>query len=548
VLSCGPAMSDLTASSTTQAPAINDPYDELLASVRARFKDLSQGPAGKPSLFTTKTPALFQVFLDAVPAELRQSKTCSACRKFVERYGGVVLVDPAGNSVPVLWDPESTPEPYTAAIRALASAVSRAPIDGVFLSDKNVWGTPQTGTWEHLAVTPAEGIVYKPSAVKTTAQVIAGKRHDHETLLRGLEDFPLEIVKQAHTLLTTEALYRSEACIGVAKWLLDLHEQRRSARNLPARASLTWLAVARAPAGFCHVRSSMIGTLLEDLAAGLPFAQIKTRFDAKMHPLQYQRPTAAPSAGNIAQAEKIVATLKTAGALERRFARLDDLQTLWIPKAPARAPEKKGVFGHLKTSAPSAAEVDVPPVTMTWDKFSRTVLPAAESIEFFVPTTSASYLGLVTAKHPEAPPIIQWDFEDRRNPVTWYMYVNGSAPTRWNLKPGVYHPVTAIALQPSMWHPTKSFAHQGAKVLFILKDAKDREYSQGAGFFPEFLKSEYHEIRATMEAYAKSAVLEGKDEAEACGIGLQKGATWNHSFRVTSKGGVRVVYKLDRWD
>lgn len=40
----------------------------------------------------------------------------------------------------------------------------------------------------------------------------------------------------------------------------------------------------------------------------------------------------------------------------------------------------------------------------------------------------------------------------------------------------------------------------------------------------------------------------GKDEAEACGIGLQKGQRWNHSFRVTSASGARVSYKLDRWD
>ncbi len=75
----------------------------------------------------------------------------------------------------------------------------------------------------------------------------------------------------------------------------------------------------------------MIGTLLEDLTAGLPFAQIKAKFDAKMDALNYQRPAAAPAAGNIARAEKIIAKLKTEGSLDRRFARLDEIQKLWVP-------------------------------------------------------------------------------------------------------------------------------------------------------------------------------------------------------------------------
>ncbi|MEO5728401.1 MAG: hypothetical protein ABI134_14480, partial [Byssovorax sp.] len=295
--------------------------------------------------------------------------------------------------------------------------MSRAPIEGVFLSAEESWGLPVTGAWHHLAVSPPKALVFKPSLLKTTSQEIAEKKQDYETLLRGLEEFPLAVVRKAHSLLTTGALYRSEKCIGTAKWLVDLHQQREGAKNLRAKESLTWAAVAGAPAGFCHVRSSMIGTLLEDLTAELPFAQIKAKFDAKMHPLQYQRPTAAPTAGNIAQAEKIIAKLESAGALERRFARLDDIQKLWEP-GPSRDAEKKGVFSHLKAKGkPAVAEIDVPPVIMTWEKFARTVLPTAQSIEYFVPASKQSYLGMVTAKHPEAPPILQWDSEEKRTPV-----------------------------------------------------------------------------------------------------------------------------------
>ena len=547
-------MSEPNASSSPDsAPPSDRDYGSFLASVQARFRlvtEAHQGKQDKVSLFATDAPDLVEIFLGAIPPSLRQLHTCATCKKFFQRYGGLVVVGPKGKTVPVMWDPEGTPQLYVEATRALAAAVAQAPIAGVFLSAATSWGVPHTGAWSHLAVTPAESLVLKPSLLKTTSQIVAEKQQDYETLVRGLEEFPLSVVSKAQSLLTTGALYRSEKCIGVAKWLVELHEARKASKNLRAKENVTWRAVAEAPPGFCHVRSTMIGALLEDIQAELPFAQIKARFDAKLNPLQYQRPTAAPTAGNIAQAEKIIAKLKAQGSLERRFARLADVKTLWLPTPSKGEPAKAGVFSHLtpRGSASPASEVEAPAVTMTWEKFSRAVLPTAERVEYYVPASNQPYLAMVTAKNLDAPPIIQWDCEGERNPVTWFFYANGTAPARWNLRAGVYHPVTAIALPPSMWSATRRFDHQGEKVFFLLEGAKDTEYLQGAGFFPEFLKSEFHEIRATIEAYARAAVIEGKDEAEACGLGLAKGSTWDQTFRVTAKRGERTLYKLDRWD
>jgi hypothetical protein len=373
---------------------------------------------------------------------------------------------------------------------------------------------------------------------------------DCKTRLRGLADFPLAVAKQAYSLLSNETLYRSEACLGIAKWFLALHQQRQSVRNSRLRENLTWLAVANAPPGFCHIRSGMLGTLLEDIQNGLTFQQIADRFNAKMNPLQYLRPQAPPKAGNIAQAEKIIEQLQTAGALDRRFAKLEDLQALWVPHPTTQKVERKGIFGHLQTATTRAPQqIDMPPIVMTWEKFARTILPTAKTIEYFVPASQQSYMALVTAQNPEAPPIIQWDTLEYRNPVTWYFYANGSLPSHWNLRSGAYCAVTAIVLQPSLWNHPEQFAHKGEKAFLILQNAQDKQYQKGAGFFPESLKSEYHEIRSTMEAYAKNAVLEGKDEATACGIGLQKGGSWDSILlRVTTGDNLQVKYQLDRWD
>ncbi|WP_295622168.1 hypothetical protein [Chamaesiphon sp. GL140_3_metabinner_50] len=550
-------MSFSESSVSTQPSIDNQPnreichYSDLLRqSIRDRFKSVTENRQGKVNLFTTATTNLFQIFLEALPADFRQHHTCNSCRQFVDRFGGIVTIDPDGKTIPVMWNPELVPDVYAPAVTKLSSVVASAAIDNVFLSDLRTWGTPVTGNWEHIAIVPSQDLVFESTNFYTIYQIVAQKQQDYQMLLRGLADFPLEVAKQASSLLSNATLYRSSACIGIAKWFLDLHQQRQSARNSRLRENLTWVAVANAPSGFCHIRSGMLGTLLEDIQNGLTFEQIAQKFNAKMNPLQYLRPQAPPKAGNIAQAEKIIEQLQTAGALDRRFAKLEDLQALWVPHSATPKVESKGIFGHLQTATTKAQrQIDMPPIVMTWEKFARTILPNAKSIEYFVPTSKQPYMALVTAQNPEAPPIIQWDTPEYRNPVTWYFYANGSSPNAWNLRSNAYCNVTAIVLQPSLWNQPEKFAHKGEKAFLILQNVKDKQYQKGAGFFPESLKNEYHSIRSTMEAYAKNAVLKGKDEATACGIGLQKGGSWDSILlRVTTRDNLQVKYQLDRWD
>lgn len=536
-----------SAVSVSEGPvAEDDGYPQFLAAVRRRAETYF---GVKVPLFETDAAGLFDLFLANLPADQRQHYNCRACRRFVERFGGLVCVGEGGSLVSLMWDPEAVPAFFRESVGAMARSVRQAKITGVFLLSEPIWGLPSNdspkGTWHHLSVHHGEH-AYKASVLQTAEQRMAERRQEFEMLCRGLADFSADAVRQAHTMLTTGSLYRSEKCIGVAKWLLELQDVR-SAASKPLRDNLTWLAVATAPAGFCHVRSGMIGTLLEDIQSGMAFAEIKRRFDEKMDPLQYQRPQAAPTAGNIAQAEAIVAKLQSAGALERRFARVEEVQALWRP-APAKAQQSAGgVFGHLMPKRAAATQVDVPPVTMTWEKFRRTVLPEAERIEFFVPSQPNTFMAMVTAAKPDSPPILQWDREDLRNQFSWYFHGKPSLPSSWNLSGGSWVEVTAVTLQPSMWADEKTFAHQGQKVFFLLENARDTTHTGSGGLFPECMRSEYHSIRATIEAHTKSAVVAGAKDATACGIGLSSGGKMDHQFRVTSKG-TKVVYKLDRWD
>jgi hypothetical protein len=531
-----------------------DGYDEFLAAVgRVFFTAL----ADNKFLFQTDASNLWSLYLTgASDTELRE-RNCRCCKTFIERFGGLVLIDSKGKLKSALWNIEA-PEAYRSAAKHLATTVEQSKVTGVFVSSESMLGSQYTGQWQHVAVDWPQSHRHN-SPLTSASQVAAQRRQDFDMLLRGLADFPLPVVKTAHSHLSTGALFRSEKCEGVAQWLMALHEDRQSTKNEHAQNNITWKAVASAPAGFCHVRSGMIGTLLEDLVAELPFETLKARFEAKMSPTQYLRPQAAPTEQNIAQAEKMLATLRAAGALERRFAKLDDVQTYWLSPAwrehanathgpTNQAEATKGIFAHLRTKPTIKVETSgAPPVVMTWVKFASTVLTTADRLELFVPEAKRSYGAFVTAKNPEAPPLLQWDSTDKRNTASMYLYVSGSLPHAWNLKAGEFHEVTALVEAPSMWNKARPMSHQGNSVCVVLKGAYDTAHEAGGGMFPESMKSEFHSIRRTLEAYFKTATIEDKTEAEVCGLFLSKGSNWDSEFAVTHNG-LRVRYRLDRWD
>lgn len=513
-------------------------YAGLLASVSATFAK-TEGP-----LFETNAADLFEIYLANLPGE-RDVHTCTACRRFVETFGGLVTLGEGGRSASAIWCAEDAPPFYRKAVNAMQSEVLRARVTAPFLSSERRYGMPKTGEWTHFAVTPPRSAIYK-HALLSPGQTMAAKREDFRTVASALADFTPPVLNEALRLLESESLARSERFISPVRWLLAIHEAREEVRDSRLHDNILWQAIATAPDGYCHPRSSVVGSLLEDIAAGLDFAEVKRRFDAKLHPLQYQRPQAAPSAGAIAAAEKMVETMEIGPSLERRFASLDDIDAIWVPEETKPAAPKGGVFGHLSpkdaASAPSVS--GLPAATMTWEKFARTVLPGATAMEAHVPA-HGNFIGMTTAANADAPPILRWDREDDRNPVAWYLYHGGSPATRWGLRGNAWAKVAALSLLPTMWGEKPS-PHLGEGVIIVLDGALDTD-TQSNCLFPETLRDELHGVRSVIEAYSKRATLAPPEGAPACGLDMRKGGQAGYLLRVTSATG-KTDYRIDRWD
>ena len=227
---------------------------------------------------------------------------------------------------------------------------------------------------------------------------------------------------------------------------------------------------------------------------------------------------------------------------------------IWTPRAAAMPAPPTGVFGHLAPKDPrTPPDVVGRPITITWEKFRRTVLPDAIEMSLYAGHDHMQIVFLVTAADPSAPPIVQWDRPEHRNPTTWYLFHNGTAAIDANILACTWVRIYGVTPLPCAWDSDRASAHHGDGAILLLDGARDMRAERGntgGGFFPENLRSEYREIRSVMEAHAKGAAIEGAGGPTACGLDLRKQP---NPFRQPARVRVRTSlgtseYMIDRWD
>lgn len=550
-----PPRKPVKARARPKAAEADDGYPEFEALISNRV-DALKGP-----LFRTRagdSGNLYDYFLAELPASRRQHYNCRSCRRFFDIYGGIVNLTDEGGVTSPLWDTEDVPEFFLDAVNAVVERVLDSSITGVFLPPGPVWGTPSNeakdGThWTHLSGTnPRE--VFKHSLL-TSSQREAEVREGYIMLKAALGEYIPLTAMEAVRVLESDHLDRSEKTLGVARWFVGAHDLNTRLRG-QRRNNALWKLAALAPPGWCNIRSTMIHTLLDDITDGRSFDEVRDRWDRKMHPAKYQRPTTVKE-GSVRNAERVVEQLESRKSLDRRYATLDDVQCfIWRPAAeqPRREePEGGPVFGHLLKAGRKANTLDIPPRSISWSGFERDVLMRSHAepvrIEYLVEPHTRGYYGLVTAADPDAPPVLQWDglrgFP--RNPVSWYFYERGSPPQAWSLEPWAWVPVTGIFLAPHLWHSPGLFQHFGQMRMLSLQGAVDKDRDKGGGFFVETLKSEYHSVRSVLEAHVGSMEVTGKEAGNANGVGISPRGDLNLVLKVRDRI-TENTYRIDRWD
>lgn len=486
--------------------------------------------AGKPFFRTDADPAkLWEIYLSGFPdAYAKQYATCLADEQFIRNYGGLVTLED-GATKPLLWSPVET---YTGnSVQALRYYVEKAKITGVFIPFTVTLGRPVVNDiWRNMHVSLSKAVLSEAGASAEEGRIKA----ERALVMQTLAEFQQSHFATFRALLATGAFTAPERFIPIADWWLGLY-QNRTHNNI-------WNAVANVAPAWTHVKNSTMGACLYMLMEGKPAEEVKAFYNHAMDPQRHQRPVAPPTLGNIQVAEKKVADMGIEPSLLRRHALLDEIpEWRWKPKVMTPA-IGGGVFDHLKApkNVPSSLLLNAGVITL--EKFLNTVLPAADAIH--VVRQYQMQLGaIVTAVDPNAPPILQWDRPEQRNPFSSYTYVHPQAPQQWHLSLENTYEVLAIVHKPNEWFGG-GFEHQGGATFFILRGARDSTMS-GSALFPSDMRAELREVRSVVEAHSNRTPLKKMPyQQNAAGLIMDKGG-YPVMVNVTS-GNLTSQYRIDR--
>lgn len=173
------------------------------------------------------------------------------------------------------------------------------------------------------------------------------------------------------------------------------------------------------------------------------------------------------------------------------------------------------------------------------------VLDYAASQNFDDPGRGAYYniTGLITAVHADAKPILLWDDPENRNPVSSYVYIQGSSLSLWGLrgKPEI----VAIVKDPKSWNCTDALESGKYSTIFVFNGGKDT-LACSTPMFPETFRAELHEVRSVLESFFRSKPMTELTPDQQAVVGVRVDSSACHIPLLVTKKDAVVRYQIDR--
>ncbi|MCO8275094.1 hypothetical protein M1L60_31395 [Actinoplanes sp. TRM 88003] len=391
-------------------------FQQFVADVTMRLSAMSKG-----ELYVVgdglDRDSLWLTFLESFPAGTnprfreRTEYDCSTCRGFIKNFGNVVEID--DGQVRSVWSGVSAADPvFSVVAAAMDEFVATLPLSGLFRSTEAQYGAKvtrslrdgQVEVWHHL---------HGPVAKRHRTQDVGAARGEFDAAVqvfqRGLAELTPAALDTVADLIDDNALYRGTEHLRAVTEFRYLRNQWTQAADQRAFV----FAYATNPAA--RFRNTVIGTLVQDLSAGVDLEQAVRSFESKVAPQNYRRPRALITPAMVKAAMKTIDELGLEESLQRRFARLSDVSVtnvLWVDN-DTQARMKDGLEGLLMqaaTTTSSARLRDAKPEEVPVVTFMKDILPGAATVDLYVANShEPHFVSLTTGRHPGAPRLFTWD-------------------------------------------------------------------------------------------------------------------------------------------
>lgn len=366
---------------------------------------------------------LFGLYLDSIPAEhnqiFRQRRRYDGNydKHFIRNLGGVLFIC-NDLTVDTIWNVQLSEGNFFSDVAdKLHKHVSSSRLDSYLLKSERVAGHlsnvdnyDDTIIWEHFYYKLPE------KYVKHNVSELQGTYANWVAMLsRGMNGLSLDAAKEVQSLIASNNLYRGKEFQGAVDKFIELKKDYAQAAD---KGLWVWLN-AKKLGEQTRFRSTVIGTLVEDLTNGVDLERAVASFESKVAPTNYKRTTALVTPMMIAKAKADVAELGYSESIYRELAELKDLPTDKMIYVESRA-KTVDVFDTMSEEAGAVVKFVDNAVEISASELLAKLKGAKKVEVLSQPQSVANEFVLTRASDSTAPNMFKWD-----NTLAW-AYISGT--------------------------------------------------------------------------------------------------------------------------
>jgi hypothetical protein len=399
------------------------------------FKEFKEAFQENFKRLTSDVDCLFQVdvdrdelwekYLDSFPTgtnELfreRREFDCSACRHFVKNYGNIVALK--NGKFESLWGFTVNDPKYQSVLWALTNYISDMDISNVFVSKEQRLGTNvnfeqrEDGSvieWHHFYLELPDKFVSRSS--ETVDTIKGNYRSVKDVFKRSLEEISLESVETVLELIYSNTLYKGE------EWKRPLEQFRMYKKEYENPATFdeindddyAWECSVKAGPVIGKIRNHSIGTLLTNVTEGMELDLAVKKYEQIVAPSNYRRPKPIFTKRMLEDAQETVKELGYMSSLQRRHARLDDINVNNILYSNKDASKRihGDIFDEMKEDIPINSKKFSKVEEIPLDKFITDILPTTRELEVFLENKhTKNMVSLIAPADNESPSMFKWN-------------------------------------------------------------------------------------------------------------------------------------------
>lgn len=442
-------------------------------------------------LFTVRTKKLPTIVLDGLRGISEQDDVSAEALAFIHTYGSIVVMDEFYKPVPLLWNQEGVPEDYLPIVKKIREEVSEGRIIGAYFSPCEIW-EEQSDVEDRFQIDMSIIESYDPEDAQRFSLLSTRYYRFLYHVVTQIDSEHLDKVRELVQLEDSDRELKLEL-LDSFKGIVREAQEFRDHNN---RDNFLWVKARELAVSDYPIDEVNVNDLLDEAMNGDPKLALESFYSNAVEATIMNAIGDSPIEDTPASFQKFVEDNNYQEALNRRYAKLDEVPVIWTPQAPRE--KNKYEFPDV--------------TTISWKDFRNEVLGRAEKISVVFTSNDAQNMVAVTTASENAKPIFKWDSLELRNQLSWYV-LNGPIQ-RWYIRPDEFYQIKAVSLVPASMHRTDPNLY-GA--IFYIDKARPYHKAE-IGLFDKLLKDDFRPFKSSLREYSSSHKLTNNAEASACGV------------------------------